>query len=307
MRNLLIASVAALALGSTGCVKSILTNGQISATREASGVVQTIGDYELARGAAMAGMAQFEGMHRLAPDNEDALVMLLEGWAGYGFAFAEDDYEVASDANDDAAADYHKKRARMAYDRAIFYGLELLSHTDDGFKDAKRNEATITAWLDANFNDKDDAEVMFWIGSTWMLRVDLEKDDPAMVADLFIGAAFMNQAFKLDPSFNNWAAYAALGSYHARSTTAEPEVGRKMFEDALVKSQRKSLLIQLNYAHSYACNTGNRALYEKLLNEVVNADDPDPNQRLTNAIAKRRAKRYLSKQHEMDCGFDMSK
>jgi hypothetical protein len=233
--------------------------------------------------------------------------MLLEGWAGYGFAFAEDDYEVAEDANDDAAADYHKKRARMAYDRAIFYGLELLSHTDGGFNDAKRNDATMQAWLDANFNDKDYAEALFWLGSTWMLRVDLEKDDPAMVGELFVGYQFMQQAFKLDPSFNNYAGYAALGSYHARSTTAEPEVGKKMFDEALVKTQHKSLLIQLNYAHSYACNTGNRALYEQLLNEVVNADDPDPNQRLTNAIAKRRAKRYLSKQHEMDCGFDMSK
>jgi hypothetical protein len=307
MRKILVASAAALALSSTGCIKSMLTNGQISATREASGVVQTIGDYELARGAAMAGMAQFEGMHRLAPDNEDALIMLLEGWAGYGFAFAEDDYEVAEDANDDAAADYHKKRARMAYDRAIFYGLELLSHTDGGFNDAKRNDATMQAWLDANFNDKDYAEALFWLGSTWMLRVDLEKDDPAMVGELFVGYQFMQQAFKLDPSFNNYAGYAALGSYHARSTTAEPEVGKKMFDEALVKTQHKSLLIQLNYAHSYACNTGNRALYEQLLNEVVNADDPDPNQRLTNAIAKRRAKRYLSKQHEMDCGFDMSK
>jgi len=307
MRKILVASVAALAIGSTGCIKSILTNGQISATREASGVVNTIGDYELARSAASAGMAQFEGMHKLAPDNEDALYLLLQGWAGYGFAFAEDDYEVATDANDDALATYHKKRARMAYDRAIFYGLELLSHTDGGFKDAKRNEATIKGWLAENFDDADDAGTLFWLGSTWLLRTDLEKDDPAVVADLFIGVAFMEQAQKLDPTFNNYSASAALGAYHARSPMAEPEVGKKLFEDALVKTQHKSLLIQLNYAHSYACIKADRALYEKLLNEVVSADDPDPNQRLTNAIAKRRAKRYLSKEHEMDCGFDMSK
>ncbi|MEO8876781.1 MAG: TRAP transporter TatT component family protein [Polyangiaceae bacterium] len=307
MRKILLASVAALAIGSTGCIKSMLTNGQISATREASGVVQTIGDYELARAAASAGMAQFEGMHKLAPDNEDALFMLLQGWAGYGFAFAEDDYEVSTDANDDAAATYNKKRARMAYDRAIFYGLELMSHTDDGFKAAKRDNATIRAWLADNFDDVDDAPLLFWMGSTWMLRVDLEKDDPAMVADLFIGVAFMEQAQKLDPSFNHYAAFAALGAYHSRSPMAEPEVGKKLFEEGLVKTERKTLLIQLNYAHSYACIKGDRALYEKLLNEVVNADDPDPNQRLTNAIAKRRAKRYLSKEHEMDCGFDMSK
>ncbi|MGH7285237.1 MAG: TRAP transporter TatT component family protein [Polyangiaceae bacterium] len=306
MRKILLASVAALALSSTGCIKQMLTNGQISATREASGAFETIGDYELARGAAMAGMAQFEGMHKLAPDNEDALFLLMQGWAGYGFAFADDDYEVANDAGNDALADYNKKRARMAYDRAIFYGQELMAQKDDGFKNAKRNEATIKQWLSDNFDDKDDAPTLFWMGSTWMLRVDLEKDDPAMVADLFIGVAMMEQAVKLDPSFNHYAGLAAMGAYHSRTAMAEMDQGKAMFEDALAKTQHKTLLIQLNYAHSYACNKGDRALYEKLLNEVLNADDPDPQQRLTNAVAKRRAKRYLSKDHESDCGFDMS-
>jgi hypothetical protein len=47
-------------------------------------------------------------------------------------------------------------------------------------------------------------------------------------------------------------------------------------------------------------------LYEQLLNEVLAAQDPDPNQRLTNMIAKRRAKRFLGKSRMMECGFDMS-
>ncbi|MEO6418701.1 MAG: TRAP transporter TatT component family protein, partial [Polyangiaceae bacterium] len=105
--------VASLAFG-TGCIKSTLTNGQISATREAAGSFETIGDYDLARSAAMAGMVQFEGMHKLAPDNEDALFMLMQGWTGYGYAFAEDDREAAMDAGDDDLAEYHRKRARMA-------------------------------------------------------------------------------------------------------------------------------------------------------------------------------------------------
>src|SRR5262249_25486434 len=80
-----------LALSGTGCIKKSLLNGQIEATRTGAGAADTIADYDLARAAASAGLLQFEGMHRLAPDNEDALYLLIKGWAGYGYAFAEDD------------------------------------------------------------------------------------------------------------------------------------------------------------------------------------------------------------------------
>src|SRR5688500_3987153 len=129
--------VAALALGgSTGCIKSMLLNGQIKSTRIGSGASNTIGDYELARSASQAAMMQFEGMHRLAPDNQDALYLLMRGWAGYGYAFASDDYEVADLAGDEAAAEYHKRRAKLAFDRAISYGIELISKKAEGFDGA---------------------------------------------------------------------------------------------------------------------------------------------------------------------------
>src|SRR5262249_55272431 len=118
----------ALVCTQTGCIKKMLLDGQIQGTRDASSAMNTVGDYELARGAVSGGLAQFEGMHKLAPDNEDALYLLTRSWTSYGFAFVEDEYEQAVDADDDSLAEYHKKRARNAYDRAVFFGLELLGH-----------------------------------------------------------------------------------------------------------------------------------------------------------------------------------
>ncbi len=40
-----------------------------------------------------------------------------------------------------------------------------------------------------------------------------------------------------------------------------------------------------------------------MINEVLTADDPDPQQRFTNMIAKRRARRALVKSRMEDCGF----
>jgi hypothetical protein len=298
------AAAAALALSNVGCLAQMATDMQISATRTASGVFDTIGDYEVARGAAEAGVVQFEGMHRLSPNNEDALVALVQAWVGYGFAFAEDDMEAAQDKGNDDLAEYHKRRAHMAYDRAVFYGLELLSHTDKGFPAAKKNANTMKAWLKENFKSKSDVDAIFWTGYGWMARTNLDKDDPVIVADLFVGEAMMERAVELDPSFNFYNGEVALAAYHvAVSNVTE---GKKIFELALQKTQRKNLMVQFTYAQTYACETNDRPLYESLMKEIVDAGDVDPDERLENAIAKRKARRYMGKSRMQTCGFDMS-
>jgi len=282
-------ALAALAVGPSGCINAILTDGQIAATRKAAVAVNTIADYELQRSATEAGLAQFEGMHLLRPGNEDALFLLTH----------------ATDAGQDDLAAYDKKRARLAYDRAVFFGLELLSHRADGFDAAKRNADTLQPWLADHFTSADDAANLFWTGYAWLSRVDLFRDDPAMVADLFVGVDMMERSVAIDPTLEHWSGTIALAAYHARPA-GEIDQAKQLFELALAKTARKSLQVQLNYATSYACMKTDRALYESLLNEVLSATDPDPEQRLVNMLAKRRARRALGKQHMLDCGFDMS-
>jgi len=296
--------LASLLLGSTGCISNILADGQIAATRQAAVAVNTIADYELQRSATEAGLAQFEGMHLIRPGNKDGLFLLTQAWGGYAYAFPEDAYEEATDRNDDELASYHKKRARLAYDRSVFFGLELLSHTADGFEAAKRNADTLDKWL-KGFTSKDDATNLFWTSYAWMSRVNLYKDDTSMVADLFIGVAMMERSVALDPTLEHWSGTIALAAYHARPA-GEMDQAKQLFETALAKTERKNLQVQLNYATSYACLKGDRTLYETMLNEVLAATDPDPEQRLVNLLAKRRARRGLLKSHMQECGFDMS-
>lgn len=301
MRGPALLLTAALALSTTGCIKKMLTNGQIKSTRLGSAAADTIGDYELAKSATSAGILQFEGMHRLAPDNEDALFLLLRAWTGWGYAFAGDDYEVAALGNDEQLADYHKKRAKMAFDRAISYGLELLGHEDSGFASAKKNADTIKAWLKDKF-DEDHADQLFWLGSAWLARVNLMKDEPEYVAELYVGVAFLERSRELNPEYMAWGATSTLGAYHARTPMAELDESKKLLELAMEKTGRKSLGVLLNYA-KYACMKSDQALYEKTLHEILAAEDPDPNLRLQNVIAKRRAKRALGKTAMEDCGF----
>jgi hypothetical protein len=307
-----IALVAALGLGGTGCIKQMLLDGQIEATRKASGAIDSLSDYEVANSIAFAGLGQFEGMHYLAPDNEDALFLLTKGWTGATFAFIEDQMEQAEDADgtDSPLYHYQQARSRAGYDRAIHYGVELLEMKNAGFEAAKKNDATMTTWLSA-FNDPEhDVPALFWTGYAWIAKTNVLKEEPATVAELFIGVALMERAVKLDEKYMDGSGHTILGAYHARSTMAEldctPQItdcAKIHFERALQLSGGKLLLTKVQYAAKYYCMKGDKETYVKLLNEVIDAGDVYPEQRLTNAIAKRKARRYLGKERMKACGF----
>jgi hypothetical protein len=291
-----------LSLGTTGCVKKMLVNGQIKSTRDASAAIDTLQDYEVARGIAFGGLGQLEGMHKLAPDNEDGLYMLMKAWSGAGAGFIEDDWEAADDAGDEALAEYHRTRARAAYDRAIHYGVELLEKTAEGFEKAKRNEETIKGYL-ANFTDKEDAPTLLWLGQAWLSRVNVSKDMPEYIGELFVGEALVRRSVELDETAAYALGHVILGAFHARTASAELDDSYKHFQRAVELTGGKALMAKFQLARTYFCMKADKASYEKTLNEVVDAGDTLPEQRLQNTIAKRRARRYLGKARESNCGF----
>ena len=298
---------ATLLLGGTGCIKSTLLKGQIQSTREASVAVDTVHDVEIARAMAYAGLAQFEGMHKLAPKNEDALFMLTKGWTGATFAFTEDDMELAEDHKNKEMAEYHKQRAAAGYERAVAYGLELVGNHASGFQEARRNDATLRAWLKNNFTDKDDAANLFWLGYAWIAKTNINKDDPETVADLFVAVAIMERSVELDEGYSYGNGLTVLAAFHARTAQGELDDSKRLFDRAIALTQGRSLIQKFNYATKYLCARGDKDGYVKALQEIVAAGDTMPEQRLTNALAKRRAKRYLSKQRmeeaRENCGF----
>jgi hypothetical protein len=65
------------------------------------------------------------------------------------------------------------------------------------------------------------------------------------------------------------------------------------FEKAMAATEGRALSNQVNMARYYAVKTGNRELFDKLLNEVMDADDPLPEARLANRMARERAELYI--------------
>ncbi len=305
MRSRSVATFAAalFALTSTsGCIKKTLIKGQIDGIAEASPAIDTFSDVEVARGAAFAGISQLEGLHKLLPSSDKGLYLLAKGWAGAAFAFIEDDAESADDKGDGASADYHRARARAAYDRALAYGVELLERDHKGFETARRDSDSMHAWL-KQFDDADDAAELLWVGQAWVSRVNVASDDPDLVAELFVGVAMIEQSVALDETLFYGLGHTILGAYHARTAMGELDESLQHFQRALAINGGKALLTKFQMARSYYCQKSDQASYEKTLREILAAGDTLPEQRLQNSLAKRRARRYLGITRERNCGF----
>lgn len=299
-----LALTAALFLSTTGCIKQMLTDGQIESTRTGSAAVDTVGDFEVANTAAFAGLAQFEGMHYLAPQNENALFLLTKGWTGATFGFIEDQMEQAEDLEgiDGPMYLYQQSRTKAGYDRAIFYGTQLVEMKNPGFDAAKKNDGTMKEWLKGF--DAADVPNLFWLGYAWIARTNAGKDDPALVAELYVGVAIMERVLELDETYLYGSAHTVIGAYHARSATAELDEAKKHFDKAIEMTKGKLLLPKVQLAAKYYCLKADKESYVKTLTEVLEAGDTMPEQRLQNAIAKRRAKRYMGKERMKACGFE---
>jgi hypothetical protein len=285
-----------------GCsLERILLDGTIAGTRRASASFDTLTDLEVAKLGAGSSLATLEGYYALAPDNQDNLFMLMTAWSGYAGAFIEDSWERAQDSGDEATEDAEAQRARQAYDRAIKYGSELLERKKPGFKDAMKNSGTINVYLQGF--EKADASTLLWFGVAWLSRGGVAAADPEIVSELFVGVAFLERSMALDPNLNWGLSSAVLGAYHSRSPDAELKQAKDLFELSLTSFNRKALTTRVLYAANYACNAHDAKLYKSLLEEVLNAGDTLPEQRLENTLAKRKAQRYLGKARLARCGF----
>ena len=136
-----------------------------------------------------------------------------------------------------------------------------------------------------------------------LIKIDISKDVPVVVSELYVGVSMIERSVELDEKLQYALGHTILGAYHARSGLAEPEEALKHFERALELNGGKALTTQVLFAKTYYCLKSDKAAYEKNLHEVLDAGDILPEQRLANSIAKRRARRYLSKKRESDCGF----
>jgi TRAP transporter T-component len=295
----------AVSLLASACDMTTLTaHSSAGLFRRASVAFDEQFDYELARQAAPGFILQFEGVLRVVPEDQDVLFSACKAWSSYAFAFIEDEMLAAEARGDLVEADRQRARARRMYARARELGLRLLEQIAPGTLAAtKAGPAALARFLKQELKEPAAASALFWTGYAWGVEIDISRDDPSLVADLELTRVLVERSVELDEQYQQAGGHTFLGYDAAILSPAlggNPESGRQHFERALSLTGRKALLVQVNFARSYAAQTQQRELFVSLLNEVLAAPDGEGDEsRLANQVARRRAERLIAQVDEL--------
>ena len=295
-------SLAILLFCCGGCLQRLAIDQTAALLVAGSSAVNEETDYEYAAAAVPPGIVTIEGLWRSAQDSELLTQQLAQNYASYAFAFIEDQAEEAAARGDDEEAQHQYRRARRFYMRGRRYGLYLLEMNHEGFKAKMRRPlAEFERYLHDEM-DEDDVPALFWTAYGWASAINVSRDDIGMIADLPTALAMVERCRELDPTFFGHGPVLFMANVYAGFPAAlggNPEKGRELYEQVIRLHQGKDLLPLYMLAQTYAIQTQNRQLFERLLNKVIDSPDREPKYRLTNAIARRRARRLLARVNEL--------
>jgi len=282
-----------VALG--GCdMAKITADSTAGVFARAAPAFESYWDYDLAGEAVPATIVQLEGIARVVPDNDAILAQLSQAYVAYAYGWVEADVESLEFEGNYDEADVQRQRARTMYLRALDLTRHRIRLLNPDVDEAVRGTVEdLEAWLSGVFVDKSEAEVLLWHGYAWGSYINAAKDDMEAVADLAYAKAFVARSIELDPDYYNAAGYTFMGVAISSEIAADMDQAKVYFEKALATTERRALQTQVNMARHYAVKTGDRALFDKLLTEVMDAQDPLPEARLANSMARQRAALYI--------------
>ncbi len=278
-----------------GCdITKMAANGTSGLFQRAAPAFEQHWDYELAGEALPSNIIQMEGLLRVVPENEIIVMNAVRLYTAYAYGWIEDRVEELRLAHDYAAADEQMRRARYMYLRSRDLAKHYVALEHDGFEEAyAAGLERFRRYLQEEFDDEEDAEGLLWVGYAWGSYINASKDDMVAVADLPFAKACVQRSVELDPSYFNGAGTTFLAVVATEAPGADLDEAQALWERALEITERRNLLVLVNMARTYAVRRQDRDLYRSLLVEVLEAGDINPEQRLTNMIARRRAERYL--------------
>jgi len=282
-----------VALG--GCdMAKITADSTAGVFARAAPAFESYWDYDLAGEAVPATIVQLEGIARVVPDNDAILAQLSQAYVAYAYGWVEADVESLEFEGNYDEADVQRQRARTMYLRALDLTRHRIRLLNPDVDEAVRGTVEdLEAWLSGVFVDKSEAEVLLWHGYAWGSYINAAKDDMEAVADLAYAKAFVARSIELDPDYYNAAGYTFMGVAISSEIAADMDQAKVYFEKALATTERRALQTQVNMARHYAVKTGDRALFDTLLTEVMDAHDPLPEARLANSMARQRAALYI--------------
>ncbi|MBI3571571.1 MAG: hypothetical protein HY082_10830 [Gammaproteobacteria bacterium] len=255
----------------------IVESGNVAMNRET--------DLDLARAAIPANLKLIEGLIQELPGNADLRLQAAQGFYGYAYGFVEDE---------------DSRRASGLYRRGWEHARQAL--VASGFQGDLAAMTTEELKLQLAELGRRAVPALFWTASCWAKWIDMNRNDPARIADMGKAAALMERVIELDENYYHGGAHLFFGVFYGAKPPmfgGDFERSARHFEKARAVTQGKLLLADMLRAQYLARQQLDRQqFHERLLTVIKAPSDLFPEMALANAIAKQKARQLLAKEEE---------
>lgn len=294
------AALALAAVISCGCsIKKMAVNQIGNALASGGSTFESDDDPDLVGAALPFSLKLVESLLAESPRHTGLLLAAVSGFTEYSYAFVGQPAERAFTENVEESSAL-RGRARRLYIRAHAYGMRALEVRYPGFGAALENDPPAAL---ARVR-KRDVPLLYWTAAAHGLMIAASKDDPERIAEMPVVEDFIRRAMELDESWNEGALPEVLIDIEAsRSGVAAAELQtriRRCYEQALRLSGGRRASLFVSYAENSAIPAQNRSQFRELLERALSIDPAgQPETRLANLIAQRRARWLLGRMDEL--------
>ena len=282
MRRCILASILVAAIGLSGCsFKTMVANKMPDTMDDQSLSFQREKSVRHAREAAPAMLKLLDGFILSSPDNPELLIRGAQMNCGFAFILIEDD---------------DPEWASILYKKGYEYARKALA------QDVPDLDTLLKGPMDPLISalkklDRDRVRSVFWAGNCLGGYVNLNREDTEAIAEIPKALALVQRAVEMDEAYYFAGAHLFLGIYYGSlgvSIGGDPAKSRHHFDRLLALTKGNFLLGKVHDARTYAVQQQDRALFEKVLTEVMDtAIDPDQDLTLPNAVARKKAAALL--------------
>jgi len=272
-----------LSLTVTACGQ-LISNAKQQFADDLSATLLEQNDPAMVKQAVPAYLVMVSSMVRSDPDNAALLISASKLYGAYASAFSEDDKE---------------SRLKLATTAFEYAGRAFCARLPDA--------CDLQSLPFETFQDRlsmiktEDVDVLFTFGSAWAGWLQANSTDWNAVAALPKIQAIIERVIVLDPDIDNGDAHlylAVIRSLLPPAMGGKPETAKVEFEAAIQVSNGTNLMAKVLYAERFARLVFDQKLHDRLLKEVIAAEERRDAHTLTNAIAKQKARRLLAESPE---------
>jgi predicted anti-sigma-YlaC factor YlaD len=241
-----------------------------------------------------------EGLLAESPDHRGLLTTASQGFTSYSYGYVHFDAErLASD--DLARARALGARAKKLYLRAHRYAMRGLESAYPGFERELHSQPARAVQRVGGKADGRDVPLLYWAAASLGLAISADRQDAALLARLAEVDALIGRALAVDASWNAGALHEfALSFLAARPGLTDEAAIEHHFARALALAAGRRAGVYVAGAEALAVRRQDRAQFEQLLERALALDpDADPDSRLANALAQRRARWLLSRADDL--------